>query len=274
MAGIDEISRLGQELEKFGVAKSSARIYIALLAEGGASANTIAKLTKVHRVDVYKRLEGLLKHGFVTAKLGRPTIYEASNPRFVLDRITEEKRKELGQLSESRDWLLAEFAQLRKASRPSVVLGNGPEYRLIIGRQKGYDESKMLVRSASAEICRVVSSNGLIRNYKFGVLDEYKKCVARGIRIRILTNLSKVPTRVIRFCSENFETRHLSDASIRLLVVDKNAVLLSAMYNDTEMSMDSSDDRYLLISDHTIASVMAHLFEQLWASAIPAEELL
>ena len=273
-AANEEVSRLGQELEKFGVAKSSARIYVALLAEGEASANTLAKLTRVHRVDVYKRLENLLRQGFVTAKLGRPTIYRPSNPRFVLDQITEKKERELTQLSETRDWLLAEFGELRKVNRPAKVEGNGPEYQLIMGRRKGYDESKALVRSASTEISRVVSSNGLIRNYKFGVLEEYKNCVARGIRIRILANFSRVPSRITRFCGENFESRHLSDSSIRLLVVDRAVVLLSATFNDSEMTIDSADDRYLLIKDHIIASVLAQLFEQLWTSAIPVEQLL
>jgi len=270
----EDISRLSQELERFGLTRTAAKVYVALLVTGGAPANKLAKITGVHRVDVYKRLEELLRLGFVSVKLGRPSAYVPADPKFVLGQITEVKRKELDGLAEAKDWLLAEFTQLRRNKNPAISEGSVPVYQLIVGRRKGYDDAKQLVHSAQDEILRVVSSNGLTRNYNFDVLKEYKACAAKGVRIRIVSDLSKVPRRVVRFCVDNFEVRHSSESTMRLLIVDRKAVLLSAVFNDTDMTIDSMDDRYLLIKDDKIAKIVALLFEHLWTSSLPAEKLL
>ncbi len=274
MASSDEVPRLSRELEKFGLVGTAAKVYVALLAKGEAPANELAKATGVHRVDVYKRLEELLRLGFVSVRLGRPSIYEPADPKFALGQITEMKKQELEGLAEAKDWLLAEFVQLRKRKKFPMSENAVPLYQLIVGRQQGYDNAKRLVQSAHREILRVVSMHGLIRNYDFGVLNEYKLCADKGVKIRIISDISNAPKHIIRFCIHNFELRHASESAMRLLIVDKKAVLLSAAYNDMLMSIDSMDDRYLLIMDENIASVVAHLFENLWASSTPAEKML
>lgn len=273
MASSEDVQRLSQGLEKFGLSRTAAKVYVALFAMGEAPANKLAKATGVHRVDVYKRLEELTRLGFVSVKLGRPSVYEPADPKFVLGQIMEMRRKELEGLADGKDWLLAEFLQLRKRARLAPPDQTAPLYQLIVGRQKGYDEAKSLMRSAQSEILRVVSAHGLIRNYNFGVLKEYKACAERGVRIRIISDFSRTPKRIVRFCTDNFEARHSSESTMRLLIVDRSAVLLSAVVNDMVMSIDSMDDRYLLIKDDKIANIVALLFEHLWTSSSPASPL-
>ncbi|MDE1852626.1 MAG: hypothetical protein KGI38_02630 [Thaumarchaeota archaeon] len=270
MSFSESASRLSQELEKFGLNRATAKTYVALLGNGESSANTLSKASGIHRVDVYKRLEELTRLGFVNVQLGRPSLYEASDPEFVLDAITEAKKGEMNRLSAMKATLLPQLKVLMR-TRADASHGEGRDvYKLIAGRSKGYEEAKRLVRTANEEILRVVSSTGLVRNYKFGVLDEYKLCSERGVKIRIISDLSKVPRKVIRFCLEHFELRHSTESSMRLLVVDRSALLFSAVFNDTDMTKESTVDRYLLVKDEKIARIIAIFFEHLWAASTPA----
>ena len=83
----EDISRLSQELERFGLTRTAAKVYVALLVTGGAPANKLAKITGVHRVDVYKRLEELLRLGFVSVKLGRFTITLRPKPPMIQGKL-------------------------------------------------------------------------------------------------------------------------------------------------------------------------------------------
>lgn len=269
-----EILRLSQKMEQFGLAKASAKVYVALTASGRSSANKLAELSGVHRVEVYRRLDELLRMGFVSVSIGRPSTYQASDPHLVLEQLTEAKIQDTMKLSEARDSLLVELAGLRGMDDPTPRKDEGSTYQLIAGRRKGYDESERLVESARTEILRVISSNDLIRNQRFGLMDSYRARAKMGIHVRIISDFSRVPKKLVHLCVRNFSVRHSPVSVVRLLVVDKRLVLLGAVSNDSEMSIDSLEDKYLVMNDERIANAMALLFESLWSSSVPGKQLL
>lgn len=268
-----EILRLSHKLEQFGLAKASAKVYVALSASGNSSANRLAELSGVHRVEVYRRLDELLRLGFVSVNIGRPSTYQATDPHLVLEQLTETKIQDTLKLSEARDSLLKELAGVQNQNLTHQK-DEGSTYQLIAGRRKGYAESERMVESARNEILRVISSNDLIRNQRFGLIDSYRARAKMGIRVRIISDFSRVPKRLVHLCVGSFSVRHSPASAVRLLVVDRHSVLLGAVSNDSEMAIDSLEDKYLVMNDERIANAMALLFESLWSSSVAGKELL
>jgi len=68
-------------LEKIGLNKNEARIYISLLEHGQSRVSTISRNTKIHRPIIYKELPSLAEKGLVTEVLkGKQTFYSAESP--------------------------------------------------------------------------------------------------------------------------------------------------------------------------------------------------
>lgn len=266
-------SALMSDLERFGMTPSTARVYVALLFAGESSASKLSKLTGIHRVDMYKRLQTLLDSGLSNVKLGRPSLYQAVDADTALSSILALKQKELDDLRESRSKLLSD---LKRASFAVSATSppNEPLYKMIVGRHHGYTEARYLLQTATKDVDRVVSANGLKRNYNLKLLRDYKACADRGVRIRIISDLSKVPKHIVRFCNAHFDLRHSSQSTMRILVVDKKMLLLSAIYNDKDPSIQSTSDRYLLVVDENFAKVISLMFELLWKSSISAKAYL
>ena len=58
--------KLPQLLTSLGLSKNEAKVYLALLDLGSATAGKIAEKSKVHRTNVYDALERLIEKGVVT----------------------------------------------------------------------------------------------------------------------------------------------------------------------------------------------------------------
>jgi len=80
-------------LERAGLNKNEARVYLALLEIGESTAWNIAKKSKVHRTNVYDALEGLIKKGLVAHIIKEKTkFFKASSP---LNLLNIEREREL-----------------------------------------------------------------------------------------------------------------------------------------------------------------------------------
>lgn len=267
MSGKDSgIESISGGLEEAGLKRTLAQVYIALLASGQSSATYLAKTAGIHRVDIYRRLKELMQQGMVSIKLGRPTLYQAADPRSALDSLIENRRNALERVVKEKAELERRLRKIA-ASKPSFVENKQFTYELVIGRRQGYSAVRQMLRSANTGVQRIISANGLRRNYTYKVLDEYLECKKRGARVRIITDVTHTPKKIARFCSRNFELRHSKESSMRLLIVDERMMMLSGVFNDAEMSLDSTADRYLLVKDEDFARILSLMFEHVWSSA-------
>lgn len=72
-------------LESIGLSKNEVFVYLDLLKEGKASANDIAKGTKLHRSNIYDIVKGLVKKGIITQSLeNNKKIFYPINPKNLL----------------------------------------------------------------------------------------------------------------------------------------------------------------------------------------------
>jgi len=109
-------------LEKLGLHKNSAKVYLALLEGGQTQAGPIIKKTKLHRMSVYNALEDLENRGFLN-RVSKKNIqlFQAKDPKVLLEHV-----QKLESLTKE---VLPKLAELQKLEGAEV------EVRTLIGHE-------------------------------------------------------------------------------------------------------------------------------------------
>lgn len=83
-----------EELQKLGLNKHEAKVYLANLSLGPVSANQLADNTKIKRATVYLALANLSKEGLVSESfVGKKRLFEAEKPQ-KLEKLTKRMRRQ------------------------------------------------------------------------------------------------------------------------------------------------------------------------------------
>jgi sugar-specific transcriptional regulator TrmB len=263
-----DLNSIETQLEEFGMKKTLARLYVALVANGQSSAFELSKTAGIHRVDIYKRLQEMVSLGLCNLKLGRPRKYAATDPNIVVDLLLKNKITTIRQLLKRKSNLIQLLQGLWESSNPKILTPeNDLLYELIIGRRQIYDATRRILRLANHEVLRVISPNGIKRSYKYKLLGEYVDCVKRGVKVRIITDITNLPKRLINYCASNFELRHSKESLMKLLIVDRRLVMLSGVPDDSNFSLDSSATRMLVSNDENLLEMLSIIFRHIWDSA-------
>jgi len=266
LSNLSDLGSIEDDLNKLGLSKETAKVYVALLRTGRSSANALAKVAGIHRVDTYKKLNDLTQMGFSKLILGRPTLYEPIEPHAVLESLINSKKKELEHFIEETVRL---EPKLRGVSSIPVnkIDDSHSVYQLVAGRQQGYGTIVKVLQTAKNDVQRTISPNGLKRNYKYKLLDELIACGKRGVRVRVITNVEQVPKKIIKLLTASIEVRQSTDSLLPFIIVDGETLLLSSQFNDSDMSLDSHSTRTVLIRDKKFAKLFSLVFEHFWESA-------
>ncbi len=70
-----------------------AKVWLALLRKGIASAGEIASISGVPRSRTYDVLEGLEKRGFAIVQIGKPMRYIGVKPKMIIEKLKNNVRK-------------------------------------------------------------------------------------------------------------------------------------------------------------------------------------
>lgn len=170
-----------RELQDIGLAEKEAKVYAAALELGPATADQLAKQSKIVRSTTYVQLESLMKKGLMsTYEEGKKTFFAPESPEY-LKRIFELKRKEF----EVREQELESF--LPKLVQKFENAGDRPIVRFFDGKE-GIRSLREEALGAKNKILYVLSSNDAV-NIVFSEEERAKyskKRSERGITTKLL----------------------------------------------------------------------------------------
>ena len=239
-------------LQRLGLNKKEADVYLICLEHGPESMTTIARLTNHKRSTLYNVVEGLLKKGFVVLmrRNGR-TLYDAEKPRKLLTALRARERE--------FEELLPEFEKIRdtKQSLPRVEIYEGEEairnvYDTIYA---SFDTKK--------EIC-FLTSIGDLQRYASFALDSYVvEMQKKNYQIRELILDDEAGRRYIRKLKEKY-AKH----PVRLLPVDF-PIFNDIIIYENKVALFSFKLRSFVtvIDDSEITKTMKSLYEWAWANS-------
>ena len=179
-SGLDlekEYENVSRTLESIGLSSYEARGYIALVAHGYGSAETIAETARIPRTSAYKVLQSLCGKGFAISTRGRPTIFKPESPAKIKDKVIEH-------LSDSFDKLDLLHEILRDKGEPQLVF-------TVAGKERVLEKIGELLDTATEAFIVATPTFYVIREPLAKKIDS---AIHRGLRLTIITEpMQKVP---------------------------------------------------------------------------------
>lgn len=266
----DETGSELHSLLDFGLTPLQEKIFVTLIGSNGLSTTEISKITSVHRSDVYRALRKIVEVGLVEVVVGNPSRYFAIEPMKAIRMLLDEKREELVSL-ESRTDALTEWLESHRNNQQQVssrVEDDTATFRLVKGNAV---TPKVIasIQSAEREIIKVVSAPALRRH--FIEFSEYEiEAGARGVTVRMLTEITPQNFRVAKGYSESVHLKHVANLgrSLRYLVIDNSELVLAG----TVEYKDELDRSILSTRNEVLVRGCVSYFEEMWSKSLSFQE--
>ncbi len=257
----------------FGLNLYEAKIWLALLIKGVATAGELSDLADVPRSRAYDILESLEKKGFVIAKLGKPMKYMAVPPKEIINRLKkryqEEVQKRISMLESLKESeLIQELETLHQTS--SKMIDVFERSGALRGRQNIYSHLETMFKEAEKSINIITTETAFIRK-----VDVFKPLFLelkdRGIKIRIITPINEVNAKYVRDLLEAVEIYDAGDIRGRVITVDGQEVL---MFLTDDQETHPTNEVGIWIYAPFLAKTIDSLIEKSLDNLKPAKEKL
>lgn len=222
-----EYEELVNAVARYGLTDREARLYLALLRQGRATARELAHEAGVDRVLGYRMLDSLRVRGVVEMTAERPRRYAAVPPRALFERSLREREALLVQ--DQR--LAANLAeQLPKLVRD--VGDAAPRFQVLQGTPAIFAYLREMLRRAQEEVCAMVTYRALRGSVDYGLPVELPRLLKGGGRFRLIVESDPRVHRLVRRFERvarrypMAELRQLSPQPTRLTLVDRAEAML------------------------------------------------
>ncbi len=254
--------------EHFDLNTYEAKVWVALLARGIASAGELAELTGVPRSRAYDILESLEKKGLVILKLGKPIKYIAVNPEEVIEKLKKrvdlelfERKKRIEEIKNTPIWqeLRSLYESGIKKIDPTQISG------AIRGRHHLHDRMEELIEEAEKEIILATTGKEFNRIVDYHY-HSFKAAKDRGVKIYIAVKPEGVDEKALRLAKEFAEVRDAKDLNSRMLIVDGREVIFMLT---SEEEVHPSYDTGVWVHSPFFARSMREMFFRAWEKMKP-----
>lgn len=173
-------------LRDLGLSEYEARAYRALLRTGPTTAKDLSRASEVPMGRIYDVLNSLENHDLVRSQVAsRPKKYVGVEPDTALDRLLEEKRRELDARADQYASVVEELSSELDATDPV----DGEFWTAAVGAEDATD--LLLERIAAAERRMVVVAGAPATGFDLGtvgdrVTAELETALDRGVEVRVL----------------------------------------------------------------------------------------
>ena len=243
-----------QELQDFGLSEKEARVYLAALELGRATADELAKQAKVNRSTTYVQIESLKQKGLMSSyDEDKKTYFAPESPEY-LKRLFE---KQAGDL-ESKQKELANL--LPGLTKMFETAGERPRVRFFEGKEGLITMREEVLNAKNKEILVIFSQDALSSVFSQEELDEYSdKRGEKGLKSRAIY------TRA----GGKFEGPHPPLTERRYMSPDRLSLGTDIAIYDNSVAIMSLKDKIsgVIIENENIAKSLRSVFNILWEFA-------
>lgn len=235
-----EKQEISSILERYGLTKNEAAVYLASLELGSARVNEISKKSQIIRESTYGVLKSLIEKGLVSYVLKSGVKYfESADPK-KLKAILKEKEQLI-------DKVILDLESLRKfqISKPKIELFEGKE---------GIKTIMEDLLTAKEEILTLASNKHLIKLLEFYFPNFVRRRIKLGIKTKLLTDQKVLTKELIqyRYLPKDFEFD-----TAQYVYDDKMAII----------SLNQREPVGVVIQDKSISDSQKKIFGLLWKLA-------
>ncbi len=251
------------KLSIFGLNNYEAKLWMALLSRGAATAGELSDISNVPRSRTYDVLESLEKKGFIILKLGKPIKYLAVPPLEVLDRVrssvfeTAEQQAKIFDNLKTSD-LLQELSGLYDNGITSVEPNDIT--RAIKGRSNIHSALSTAIKNAKHSVTILTTEQGFERKVKALKLALHQ-AKRNGASIRIAAPINKKTSMALKELHPAIQVRSLNEVPGRFCVIDEKESILMPL---TEEEASPEYDYAVWLTSPYFGASLNKLFETAW----------
>ena len=173
-------------LRDLGLSEYEARAYRSLLETGPTTAKELSRASDVPMGRIYDVLNSLVTYNLVRSQTAsRPKKYVAVEPETALDRLLEDKRRELEEKSQQYESIVDELADQLESTEPVEE----PFWTAAVGPEDSLDLLLERLAAADRRIVMVGSSPARQVDIRAGterIVDELEAALERGVDVSLL----------------------------------------------------------------------------------------
>ena len=238
------------QLEKLGLTKTEAKVYLSLLKLGSTKTGLLVRKTNLHRATVYDVLKRLIEKGLVSYIIkGKIKYFQVTEPEYFLDKIKEEENK----LKEKEIFVKNLVKELKDIKEESKIKEEASIYEGFKGIKVIFDD--MLTCKEYV----VFGSRGKLKEILgdyFNIFQKRKKQLK--IKARLLFDES----------FRNSDYIKNIHGEIKFLPKEYNAPIAAFIYKDKVALIISKDiPTALLLENKEVSESFKCYFELLWIMA-------
>ena len=256
------------QLSHFGISKTDAEIYLAILRMGPVTAREISKTLEIHRGVVYQSISNLRNQGMVNTTFSSPSKLMASPPTEALKSLVAKKKDEYIMSQKLSNKILDDLEQVSKPVNPI----NDPLLSVIQGKHNIFSKVGGIFDEASDTVFVILPIEEVLKLYYTPIPEKIAKCESRGVKVKLLTEvpsdteidfLKRIGVKNIRFKKNLKKCR---------MVVEKNSCALIS--NDYERASKSSnfDEAIIQTNSPDVVVNFFTLCEYMWSKATSLEK--
>jgi sugar-specific transcriptional regulator TrmB len=210
-------------LLEHGVPERGARLYLAACRAGPQTASALARLAGLNRVEAYRFIRLLERDGLLQTTGRRPMRLAAVPPGELLEKYVRRAADRLERLEGDRRRLLNDLEEELAGPDPD----DDQKFAVLEGRGRIQTFLKRRFGSAEKEILLSVSGFSLGWAIDGGVDRALKEASARGVRVRMVTEVTGATLADSKHFASFTDMRHASaPVTNRAIVVDRSGALV------------------------------------------------
>lgn len=193
-----------QELQDFGLSEKEARVYLAGLELGKATADELAKQAKVNRSTTYVQIESLAKKGLMSSyDEGKKTYFAPESPEY-LKRLFEKQAGDLASKQKELEKLLPNLSKMFETA------GERPRVRFFEGKEGLITMREEFLKTKEKEIIVVYSFDALSGVFNAEERKEYVE-KRKKMKIKIKALYTKIEGKIEVEKTEFTESRKIPE---------------------------------------------------------------
>jgi HTH-type transcriptional regulator, sugar sensing transcriptional regulator len=254
-------------LTSLGLTSYEAKAYLALIRRESATAAQVSRLANVPRQRIYDVLGTLVEKGLASTRPGQVVKYAAVAPELALERLVEDRRRQLGELEHQAAALIEELQPAFHAGKKQM---NPLEYIEVLRDRRAISERFDELQEAVEDEILVFTKPP----YATPVQEEVTGLeVTRTHRARSVYELSALEDAafaegVRRFIEVGEEARFVPELPLKLVIIDERIVMfgmVDPVAGNPELTM-------MVVNHPSLAGVLKIAFDAVWRQGLTVDE--
>jgi sugar-specific transcriptional regulator TrmB len=257
-----------QTLTNLGLTVDQARLYLALLQCGPATARQLASASKIARPDIYRIIPTIEKQGMIEKLMTRPISYQAVPAVSVLPNMIKRKTTEQTLLIKETEELLADL----RCNEAREFQGEETSSVMVYGKDGIVQRLKVSLARASISVC-VVTSPERFSDAILEFADEYRKALKKGVKINIATEQPiqrKAALHIMQRFSKNskFKVKFASSSQPAVVTVIDDKEAFITMAAEAPLPCAAA----LWSKNPSLVALARSYFESTWTNSVELKE--